>query len=537
MKQAPMFIALLLVVCAMSVPAQTYLDPTVRIVPTPADVTTIPCQPPAHRSFVFDFAPLRNGCTGLDLVVARTTWEVSGDNDDPLTYWFTYSHNNSGQFANHGIFWHGSKPCDFPVYVNKLLFGNLRPDVIPSRKDLVAIMSQNAPSIWRTQVIHNTLNPQYPLAIMHQLDINAVDGAWGAFTGNDVLEDLALTDPYNSNGPRIKIYPNNNDGTLDEVGAYVFEGYSAQKIVLAQINGPIDADLNLNKLDLIGVDGTTIKIWRNNNFNGLPEVSPYYQSFQILFGLGIIHSLAVADINNDGYNDIIVGANRGAAIYLNSADQNGWFEQTPEWSYSMPVAEASRSHLVAVGDIGAASVFGGANVNDGWNDVVIASGVRAPGEQPTIRVFVNLKGIGTPPIYIAPSPQQVFSFTPTTNLQAPCDDFDFQQIALADVQGAGALALTATLTRCKDKDLYMFLHTPQAQPWNGGWNIAAVSVTVPDYSPSAVFPQRDPNSVLYKFQGGSYVPVTGNLTSNRGYFVKFPTSQPTWPVTYTGTPI
>ncbi|MFN0158082.1 MAG: FG-GAP repeat domain-containing protein, partial [Bacteroidota bacterium] len=537
MKQPLMLIGFLLVAFAIPLPAQTYFDPTIRIIPTRPDITTDPCNTSVHRSFVFGFEQLRAGCTGLDLVVAKTTWEQNPFDD--YSYWFTYSYNMSGQFDNDDVFWHGTGLCNNTVYVKKLLFGKLRPDLNPPRKDLVVILKSDDPATQFSKVIRNSLVPNAPLDDddnYGRLDINAVDGAWGAFTANDIREDLALTDPSPDN-PRIKIY-NNNSGELSDQATYIFPGYVAEKIALSQINGLINADLNLNKLDLIGVDGTTIKIWINDNNNGLPEILPYYQTLQVPFGF--IQSLVVADINNDGYNDIIVGANRGVALYLNTGeeDEDGWFQQIADWVYALPANKASRPHLVAVGDIGSPVANGGANVNDGWNDLVIATGVRVEGEHPLVEVFVNQKGAGTPPVYFFSFPHQTFSIIPPVGQQTLCSDNDFQQISLADVQGNGALAIVATLARCDvEKNLYMFLHTPQAQPWNGGWNIAAVSVTVPDYSPSAVFPQRDPNSVLYKFQGGSYVPVTGNLTSNRGYFVKFPTSQPTWPVTYTGTPI
>jgi hypothetical protein len=530
MKQLLIVIVLFVVAWRVPLKAQTYLDPAVRVVPTPPDVNPIPCDGSVQRSLVFAFAPMRAGCSILDLAVAKTTWETTPPVvGDPITYWFTYSYNVGGQFPNYDDFWKGGALCHAPIYLKKLVFGNLRPDQTPPRRDLVAIMSHNAPFIWRSELLHNTLSPPDPITPVQDLDGNAVDGAWGAFTSNDVLEDLALTDP---NAAQLRIYPNNGDGLLNVAGAYVFSGYLAQKIVLAQVSKQIDFPVSEDKLDLVGVDGTWIKVWRNNNLDGLPLEPPYYQTFEVPFGFGTIQSLAVADIDNDGWNDIVVGANRGVVAYLNTTEYNGWIDENACWAYQLPGGAASRPHLVMVGDMGSPAAFGDAGLNDGWNDLVIASGKRGTTDQPTVRVFVNQR---VPPNFFTFSPQQVFSFVPPTppnGQQAPCDEIDFQQIALADVQGTGGLSLAATLAPCFDGNLYLCWHTPQFEPWNGGWNIAGISVRVPNYSPSSVFPNAVPP--VYKYEGGAYVPVTGICDSNRGFWTRFPTTQPTWPVTYTG---
>lgn len=228
-------------------------------------------------------------------------------------------------------------------------------------------MSRNAPFTWRTELFHNRLN--FAPDPVQDINGNAVDGSWGAFTSNDDLEDLAIADPNNSNGAQIRIYGNQGDGFLDDQGFYTFatrDEYRAQQIILAQINKLIQLPVSQDHLDLVGIDGTKIKIWRNDNSNGLPNYAPYKQEIDLQ--IGTITSLGVADINNDGYNDVIVGTMLGARMFLNSANSNGDISETAYWSTS----NQTRKHLIAVGDVGSPGA-GGESSTDGWNDLVVAS--------------------------------------------------------------------------------------------------------------------------------------------------------------------
>ena len=77
------------------------------------------------------------------------------------------------------------------------------------------------------------------------------------------------------------------------------------------------------------------------------------------------------------------------------------------------------------------------------------------------------------------------------------------------------------------------LPLPQFEQWGQNWNIAGISVRVPNYAPTAVFPSAI--SPVYKFECEGYVQVTTNCDSNRGFWTKFPLTQPWWPISYTGT--
>lgn len=290
---------------------------------------------------------------------------------------------------------------------------------------------------------------------------DAVDGTWGAFTSGDVLEDLAVTDPDNTGGPQIRIYPNTPTGYLDDT-PIIFDGYRADQIVLAQINGRYDVPLAYNKLDVVAVDGPDIVIWRNDNLDSLSEVTKQI----IPFPFGITHpitSIAVADIDNDGYNDIIVGHTAGAGVFLNSHDANGTIHDTPDWTYSIPGEDLTRKHLVAVGDVGSRSDEGGADRNDRWNDLVIVDKIVPMTDiSPRVRVFVNQRGLPPCNCLYTTSPQEIFTPNPQKDSPKDTDPGDVRQILLADLQHKGGLSLVYTLNSALA--IYYFWHTGDPAP-------------------------------------------------------------------------
>lgn len=79
------------------------------------------------------------------------------------------------------------------------------------------------------------------------------------------------------------------------------------------------------------------------------------------------------------------------------------------------------------------------------------------------------------------------------------------------------------------------LVVPQYEQWVANWNIAAISVRVPDYHPTAVFPEAMPYVYKSECEGYVQIPPTALCDSNRGFWIKQPLTQQTWPITYTGT--
>jgi hypothetical protein len=304
---------------------------------------------------------------------------------------------------------------------------------------------------------YNTLSQ--PISLTgHQillLTYYASDGTWGAFTRSDILEDFAVSHPDDPIEPKIRIYPNNGSGGLDVDGVLTFSlggEYKAQQIILAQINRSIDFPVSNDKLDLVGIDGSLIKIWRNDNENGLPAGEPYRQIINLGFGV-TTNSLAVADINKDGYNDIVVGTNQGAHLFLNTGNENGYISTSAYWSMSDPI----RKHMIAIGDIGSP---GDPTRTDGWPDLVVASGYGENDVNIRFQVYINRKGIGQPPVYFPPLPDQVFFHDvamgedPEGEVQEPCYNNEPLALQLADVKTNGGLSIVYSV-KCDDDKLFM----------------------------------------------------------------------------------
>ncbi len=142
----------------------------------------------------------------------------------------------------------------------------------------------------------------------------------------------------------------------------------ATQIILAQMNQDLFYPQNSSdRWDLVSFYGNTVSVRTNNNSNGFGS----QQDFP--FGTGqynnSITAIAVGDVNNDGFNDVVVVGYDGnlgsiARLYLNNT--NGTISTSPRWTsdtYQIP------SHTkVMIGDMGGPN---DANKNDGWNDVVI----------------------------------------------------------------------------------------------------------------------------------------------------------------------
>jgi hypothetical protein len=174
--------------------------------------------------------------------------------------------------------------------INDVAFGLLRPS--QSKKDL-AVARENELRIHRNNGGMIESNPVQTIS-----SLTAKSISWGAFNSLDGFEDLAV-----STGTSVRIYINAADGTVFPT-PLIFNSISAPKIVLAQMNQRTYDPTNPNdRWDLVSVNANTISIRLNNNLDGFGSQQdvPVTQ-----FGSDAIYDLSVGDVNNDGYNDVVV---------------------------------------------------------------------------------------------------------------------------------------------------------------------------------------------------------------------------------------
>ncbi|MCI0473519.1 MAG: T9SS type A sorting domain-containing protein [Ignavibacteria bacterium] len=204
----------------------------------------------------------------------------------------------------------------------------------------------------------------------------------------------------------------------------IFSGvYPCSIFKLEQIDDKIGyffpSDEN-NKEDLILINNTNFVIYTNNNNNGFNA-----NLFANINTVMNILAVEVADINNDGFNDIIVAGqntespyNYGAKVYINNS--GGSINSQPVWSL-FNNSYISITPNISVNDLN----------KDGYNDLIIVS------YENMTSVFINNKTTNH------------FGSTPTQHVygngywNVPFKSVS--QIRTADIYNTGGIALISAI--------------------------------------------------------------------------------------------
>ncbi len=225
----------------------------------------------------------------------------------------------------------------------------------------------------------------------------ANDGVWAPFVAGDNLEDLVVFD-----GSEVRAYRNMNDGTVYTTP--VTSSVTATKVFVAQMDESIFQADPSTRFDLVSYSGSQVTVRLNDNNNGFSST----QTFDVGFNLT---GLAIGALDNDGFNDIVVGGYNAAKAYHNN---NGTINTTAIWS----VANLDVINVVPlIGDMGTPTT---PDKNDGWNDIVI-TGYQAP-----VRIFANNQGS--------------FGSTPDQSFQSGSPQAPLGKVMLVDIQNTGGLS-------------------------------------------------------------------------------------------------
>jgi len=241
--------------------------------------------------------------------------------------------------------------------INGLLFAKLNSD--PDKKNEVIVTREdNKLYVYRNDANSGSIELNYNQRFYCEGKIAAT----GKFT-NDTLEDVAVI-----SGSDVKIYKNLGNSNLDTVPVYTLHNVNADKVIIAQINSYIYPFSIINNTtgdrdEIIIKSDSIIKIYSNNNSNGISD------SAFISLNSGHFTDFKIADIDNNGFNDLIVAGNYdGVKVFKNSAGTISSSASYTNTNYSYP-------STLAVADFN----------KDGWNDIIM-------GNWHALYLFINIRG-------------------------------------------------------------------------------------------------------------------------------------------------
>ena len=226
-------------------------------------------------------------------------------------------------------------------------------------------------------------------------------------------------------GPRpVTLFRNRGDGTFEDVSAATGIVYAHATLSAACTDYDFDGDLDLYTSHWGTLAETVGHLWRNNGDRTFTDVDVNANVAHFTQRLDYTFTPNFADINNDGWPDLVIAADFGTSqIYLNtgqgrfapaplgvdSPDENGmgaaigdydndgdldWFvtsiwdfDMDPEGNWGVTGNRMYRNRgagsfedvtdfaVVREGDWGWAASFGDLN-NDGWLDIYMVNGWR-----------------------------------------------------------------------------------------------------------------------------------------------------------------
>jgi len=143
----------------------------------------------------------------------------------------------------------------------------------------------------------------------------------GSYDANDVDNDGDM-DFAMAGGPNTTVFINNGTGTFTPLGTNLFQGTGSASVVkITDINGDGKKDV------IVGNGGTGVtdssQIWVNTGTTGSA-------SFAYSRGLNPSpsrNSIAVGDLNSDGFIDIVTGGGSWSAQVFHNNSNNGTFNQ------------------------------------------------------------------------------------------------------------------------------------------------------------------------------------------------------------------
>jgi hypothetical protein len=293
----------------------------------------------------FDFSEISTSRLDISTTVHLQPFPFALGNYQEFSYW--NQNNGSGNFGTKNTVYSTSIISDESQRIFGTIFIKLRDN--SDKKDAV-LVSRNGIRV------HQNINNSISSTLYQSVSIsngnfgNSFDA--GCYNYEDTKEDLAVT-----NGNTIYIFKNLGDGTFD--ANYSTISISGTKIKLKQMtdknirsrqNNSNDRD------DLILYSGTYVYIYRNNNNNTGFESTPFYSLNTNFY----ISDIGIGDLNNDGYNDLVISGgsypNYKVQAYINDGG-NSMFTNP---ALNITSSAIGNNPLIAIADVD----------KDTWADII-----------------------------------------------------------------------------------------------------------------------------------------------------------------------
>jgi len=311
----------------------------------------------------------------------------------------------------------------------------------------------------------------------------------GLFNVDDTYEDVVVT-----TGTQVKIFRNTLLGYLDPAyfGPYNITGQIVKMRQFDDFASPYNQTYANNRYDLIVANGNNVSVYLNTNNNGINTTA--FTSVNAQF---TVRDIEVADMDGDGYNDLIVVGDYQAKVFKNLSGTG--YEQNPVWSVNN-YYYISISPKVAVADV---------DMN-GRKDVIVTSLLEG-----YTSLFLNSNGV------ISTTPAQTFNSIEVGQ--------SANQIKAVDIYNTGGIAL---LTSFKSGIKIMDASTQNPAPYspliqgsyinNNGFNrpvIKIIDEKVRDYQYYAIYKRRPGEAVfslLTTTTEKTYTDNTENVYTGQG---------------------
>ncbi len=376
-----LFLSIILFLSLNYSSAQTYLT----------DGQKVPVFEPANtsitnRKLYWDITEINNSNNRLDIGVGVTHYEGSNNYINGNWYMNENNSNFNSEVTGNRFIYLTNNSNTINGYIFKLNDSTGRKDAVVTRGngEMEIYLNSNGN-------IEDNLQNIYVGGTIKDI---------GQFS-NDNYEDAAV---LSNSGDTVKIYKGLSNGKLD-TDPYRYHVNNPYNLCLAQLSSfiaPYTIAYNVtdNKDEIVYTEEDSVKILKNTNSNTLEKWLTIYTGLDDA-------NIKIADINNDGYNDILVYyVSGGLKIYMNNAGTG----------FSPGYVRSDFVFSVSAGDFN----------KDGWNDIVINTEISA-------EIFLNTK-TGN---FFENTPSSVYYY----DYPVPVKLFYPGKSMIADLYNKGGLAL------------------------------------------------------------------------------------------------